>query len=220
MLGRSQRRAPRPPQRAASTCHAVSRSRSRPLLLADSVAGRGPCSLGSGSRAHSASTTCFGLVGLRVLEAWPSSRGTVRRSSAGARSCGHERQHRGSARAALCRIRAVAVENRQSRESSRGSRRYPRPASAVRRHGNAVAIVLDVDEQRQLAGGRDRQRRPESAGRTAASPPSTSADRVARPLLENLCAVNDAPAPIPRSACIARRRRRSLAARCAPPGLG
>ena len=122
----------------------------RPLLVADLKLRDMALSLGSGSRAHSASISASRLVGLGVLEAvaleprhgQPQQRRRALGADMGDRLADQPRR--------FLRIGAVAVEDRQAREAREVRGDVAARGLVIRRHRDAVAIVLDVNEQRQL----------------------------------------------------------------------
>ena len=106
----------------------------------------------------------------RPLYAWvswpecPESRGTVRRISAGpcsARACATTSPKR---RRGLGRIGAVAVADQQVAERGQVGGDVGARGLQLRRDRDAVAVVLDVEQHRQLERGRDGERRPEAVG--------------------------------------------------------
>ncbi len=121
-------------------------------------------SLGSGSRAHSSRTSSADLIGLGVLEAVPlqprHGEAQQRRPLAAADMGDGAVDQPGR----LGRLGAVAGEDGEIGEA----RQIPGDVAARglegRGHGDAEAVVLDVEEHRQLLGGGDGQRRPEAVG--------------------------------------------------------
>jgi hypothetical protein len=82
------------------------------------------------------------------------------------------------------RLGAVAVEDGEAGKARQVGGDVLARRLIVRRHGDAVAIVLDEEEQRQCLRGGDGQRRPEAAGGAAGVAAEDDGDGIARPLAQ------------------------------------
>ena len=119
----------------------------------------------------------LGLVGLRVLETVPLEARDGQPDQARPLPGPHVRDRVLDHRGGLDRLGAVAVEDLEAREAGKvggdvGARRLE-----GRRDRDPVAIVLDIEQHRQLLRRRDRQRRPETVGRDRRLAAQNDADR-------------------------------------------
>ena len=112
------------------------------------------------------------------------------------------------------RIGTIALEHAQSTKAREIPGNVAARGLLLRTHGNSIAIVFNEEQERQSLGGHDIERRPESiGGRRCFAAVRDGNAAAARLLAELILSDSEAPAPIRPPGCIARRRRRTPAAR-------
>ena len=106
-----------------------------------------------------------GLVGLRVLKAVAHQAGDAQMQQNRALAAAHMVGGRCCQARGLCRVGAIALKDGQALEGCQILGNIAARRLEMRGHGNAVAVVFDIEQHRQLLGCGDGQRRPETVGR-------------------------------------------------------